>query len=375
MSKAQAERIFRRVTARPRWVLIVSLAGILAMSFGLTRLSKDTSLRAFVPPDHPSIIADQTIKDVFEIGDPMAVAVTVVQPNATVFTPRVLDAVATLTRSISDLPNVNRERVASLATESSILGFDDGIDVSPYVTDAMDTRAARDARERWRKMAPHQNTLVSKDEKSALILFEVVNPDAATQTYRRVIELTEQLPGVGIRIDVAGPAAVSAVLSTKIDEDSRMLVPLVFVVVLTFIYAAFRRTGALLGPLIVLIGSVGGAIGLMAWKRRSLLRHYQRASHCAGRHRRRRRNPRHVPHVSNPRDTPYLAFSRGRCRRDGTDGRPDYRHHDYNHGWVCRNRYRVHHAPGEPLCLVCHSRRWPCVAVLDGHAAQRSGDA
>ena len=63
----------------------------------------------------------------------------------------------------------------------------------------------------------------------------------------------------------AGPGAVSGFLGSYIDQDARRLQPLVFVLVLGFIYFAFRRFRALPGPLLVVIGAAGGSLGIMAW--------------------------------------------------------------------------------------------------------------
>ena len=49
---------FQRLTARPRLMLCASIAVIVVLASGLTSLVKDTSVDAFIPPDHPALVAD-----------------------------------------------------------------------------------------------------------------------------------------------------------------------------------------------------------------------------------------------------------------------------------------------------------------------------
>ncbi len=261
----KTRRLFERVTARPRLVLIISLLAIVVGAAGLTRLVKDTSVKAFIPAGHESLIADDKATEIFGLSDPIAIAV-VSTDGRSVFTPTTLALIADLSERIADVPNVRFDRVASIATESSIAGDDGAIVVEPYVdTWMLDDDTARSAFERWRRMAPHRNTLVSEDARSAVIMAELEDVTIADETYETVLAMTDGVDRDGVEIHVAGPGAVSGYLSKYIDQDARKLQPLVFVLVLGFIWLAFRRMAALPGPLLVVVGSAAGSIGIMAW--------------------------------------------------------------------------------------------------------------
>ncbi len=255
---------FYRITARPQLALSVSLLAIALASAGLAKLVKDTSVKAFIPPDHPALIADQKAADVFGLSDTIAIALTTTK--STVFESQTLEAVVDVTRLVSELPNIRSDRVLSLATESSISGKDGEILVAPYVgKPPLTPREIDAAREMWRAMPPHIGTLVSEDESSAIILAEIINSNIAAETYRTVLEVVANVETDNLKAHVAGPGAVSGYLSRYIDQDASKLQPLVFMLVLGFIYFAFRRIGALPGPLLVVFGAVGGGLGLMAW--------------------------------------------------------------------------------------------------------------
>ncbi|MEM1263502.1 MAG: outer membrane lipoprotein-sorting protein [Pseudomonadota bacterium] len=256
--------LFERVTAQPWLMLLASLATIAVLASGLAALVKDTSVKAFIPPDHPALIADDKVAEVFGVAD--AIAIAVVDRHGSVFAPDTLRVVVELTDAIAALPNVRTERLFSLATESSIAGSDGAIDVSPYVPafEITPTDAA-DAARRWREMPPHIGTLVSADEHATIILAPVEDSTIADETYLAIVAAIDGVEYGSLDVMVAGPGAVSGYLSRYIDEDARKLQPLVFLTVLGFIYFAFRRLSVLPGALVVVIGAAGGALGLMAW--------------------------------------------------------------------------------------------------------------
>ncbi|MEM7000072.1 MAG: MMPL family transporter, partial [Pseudomonadota bacterium] len=247
------------ITRRPIWVALLGFLLILGTAAGLQRIVKDTSVEAFVPPGHPALLANQATTELFGLTDPIAIAVF---SENSVFQERNLALIQQLTDAVAMLPNVRADRVASITSESSIVGDQGAILVDPYF-DPDNVVAA--AEQRWRAMPPHISTLVSADARGAVIMAELVDPDLAVQTYAAVQKLVASFGQPGVEIQVAGPAAVSGFLSAAIDADARLLQPVVFLIVLTFLYLAFMRAAALAGPLVVLLGAAGGALGLMAW--------------------------------------------------------------------------------------------------------------
>ena len=251
--------VLQVITRRPIWVALLGLLLILGTAAGLQRIVKDTSVEAFVPPGHPALLANQATTELFGLTDPIAVAVF---SEDSVFQERNLALIQQLTDAVAMLPNVRADRVASITSESSIVGDQGAILVDPYFDP---DRAVAAAEQRWRAMPPHISTLVSADARGAVIMAELVDPDLAVQTYAAVQTLVASFSEPGVEIQVAGPAAVSGFLSAAIDADARLLQPVVFLIVLTFLYLAFMRATALAGPLVVLLGAAGGALGLMAW--------------------------------------------------------------------------------------------------------------
>lgn len=264
-SNTTSERFFYCVTARPYWVLFAAALTIAVCGAGLTKLVKNTSLKAFIPADHEALVTDNRATDIFGLSDSIAIAL-VTTDGSTVFRPDVLALVSRISDRLADLENIRYGRIASLATESSINGDAGAVNIDPYIDPyLLDNITAASSHKRWQRMTPHQGTLVSEDGRGAIVMAELVDADQADITYEAVLGIVASLKLPGIDIHVAGPGAVSGYLSRYIDKDARKLVPLAFLLILVFIYLAFRRAAALPGPLLVVVGSTAGSLGIMAW--------------------------------------------------------------------------------------------------------------
>ncbi len=256
---------FRMLIDAPRITIGLGMMLILVSSFGLTRLYKDTSVDAFIPADHPSLLANDRTAEIFGLTEPIAIAV-MSRDGRTIFNSEALALIAMLTEAVEQLPNVRSDKVISLATESSIRGDEGSLLVEAYYEPGMSELEARDARARWLDMPPHVNSLVAEDESGAVIMAELIDAEASAGTYEAVRELVGAHGSPDYELLVAGPGAVSGYLSSYIDRDARVLQPVVFVLILVFLYVAFRSVRALAGPLLVVAGAAGGALGIMAWQ-------------------------------------------------------------------------------------------------------------
>ena len=264
-SSTYTERFFRRVTSRPYHVLITAGLAIAICGAGLTKLVKDTSVKAFIPAGHESLVADNKAAEIFGLSDTIAIAI-VTTDGSSAFRPDVLALISELSDQVAGLPNIRYDRIASLATESSISGKAGSVNIDPYIDPyALDEMFAANSRERWERMTPHKGTLVSEDGGGAIIMAELIDSNLADDTYQAVLNIVAGVNTPSIDIHVAGPGAVSAYLGRYIDQDARKLQPLVFILVIGFIFLAFRRGSALPGPLLVVVGSAVGSLGIMAW--------------------------------------------------------------------------------------------------------------
>lgn len=264
-TSTRTARFFARTTRYPLAAVSLALFLIAGTGFGLTKLTKDTSIKAFIPPGHASVLADAKVREIFGLSDTVAIAV-IATDAGTIFNESGFALVLDLTEQMAAIPNVRPDSVMSLATESAISGDGIGIAVTRYIDRyQLDAGSIAASQTRWQAMQPHQGTLVSDDGTAAIIMAEVDDPALSADTYEHLQALAASVAVSGYELHVAGPGAVSGYLSRYIDQDARKLQPLVFATVLGFVFLAFGRLRALPGPLMVIAGSVAGALGVMAW--------------------------------------------------------------------------------------------------------------
>ena len=241
-------------------VLFITLTGA-----GLLRLVKDPATDSLIPPDHASIQMRDYAEEIFGLRDPIVVAVTSKAPEG-IFTPEGLRALRDTHAFIAETQNVRADRTISIASESRVHGTDDALLIERFFETAPDTQAEANAvRRQVFASTPHIGSLVAADARGALVVAELYDETLAGDTYKTIADHVSTLEIDGLTFYVAGRGAVTGHLSQLIDLDSRRLPPIAALIIFVLIFAAFGRWRALIAPLVVVLATLFGAIGTMAW--------------------------------------------------------------------------------------------------------------
>lgn len=259
------EAWFDTVTARPWPVVVLVALATLALAAALPGLHKDTRADAFVPADHPARVLSREFRTIFGLGDPLVVAVVNPGPRG-VFNPASLALVHWLSRQLEQVPNIDPERITSLATEKNIRGTAEGMEVTPLLSEPPTTQAAADAIRAAVMGFPLQvGTLVAADGSGALIIAEQLDQDHAQATYDAVMALVSRAPlGPGDQVHVTGEGALAGHMGAYIDADAARLNPVSALVILLLCLAAFRTLRGMLLPGLVVLATTVSTLGLMA---------------------------------------------------------------------------------------------------------------
>ena len=261
----RAIAFFTRVLDRGVILFAIATVVIVLSSFGMTKLVKNPSTDALIPPGHPSLQARDAAKEIFGLSDPIAVALVSDGPNG-VFTPETLAVLQEAHATLEEHPNIRADRVVSIASESRIHGTDDALRIDRFlegpVQDASAAAAVRDAVMASRL---HKGILVSEDGSGALIVGEFFDEALIDETYREIKARMAELETEDTELLVAGQGAVTGYLSGLLDRDARILSPLSLLVIFVLVFAAFGRASPLLGLLAVMALTLAGSIGVMAW--------------------------------------------------------------------------------------------------------------
>lgn len=252
---------------RPRLILASCLAIILSFAAGLPGVVKDPSVDAFVPADHRFAVAREEAKQIFGLEDPIIIGIASTA-GSDLFNPEALATLRRVDEAVREVPGVLRNEVRSLASIRAIWGEEEDLAVDWILPEgALTAQSAEIARQRAQHMPMLTGSLISEDASLVTIVVPVEDPNNA---YPVLVDLkaliaAEAGANPGIEIHVAGVAAMNARLADTVDSDTRVFIPAAVVVVLLVVFLTLRRVTALAGPLLVIAGSAGIAIGLLGW--------------------------------------------------------------------------------------------------------------
>ncbi len=258
-------KYFTLICRHPKLVVITCLLLALALASALPQLHKDTRTDAFVPVDHPARTLNRQFRETFGLGDPMVIAVVNTGPTG-IFNPQSLTLIHWLSRQLEQVPNIDPERITSLATEHDIRGTAAGMEVEPLLPTPPRNQAEAEAVRRAVLGFPlHVGAIVAADGSGALIVAEQLDPDRAQQTYDALLALIARAPlGDGDQLHVTGEGALAGYMGTYIDADATRLSGVSTLVILLLCLAAFRTLRGMWLPGLVVLTTATSTLGAMA---------------------------------------------------------------------------------------------------------------
>lgn len=264
MKTNRVEAFFEKVTSRYKSILVICSVIFVGAIIFLPKLTKDTRYEAFLPADDSVLVQRNQLKETFGLKDPMVVAV--VNENG-VFNTKTLKLVHDLTERLKLVPGIDPDQITSLSTENNIKGTAAGIEVEPFFEiDELTTEKAQEVSQAIDNFQLYQGSLVSKDKTTTLIVAEMLESHNKKQheVYNELFKILEQLKVDNHELYLAGEGAVSGYLIKYIDEDAMRTNPFAAVVISLILLIAYRTVRGVLLPNIMVLASVGIALGVMA---------------------------------------------------------------------------------------------------------------
>ena len=265
MKKGRAEKFFEWVTRWPKTILLISVLLIIFCASFIPTLQKDTRSDAFMPPDHPSLVYRDKVKEIFGLNDPMVIAV-VNNGGHGIFNPQSLALVEWWSEELRNIEAVELDGITSLATENNIVGTEDGMLVEPFFDPYPDNQVdANRIRQAVMDFPLYMGSLVAEDGKATLIVAELLDQKKAQSVYQQLLDLKKAAPiGLGDEIYIAGEGAVSGYMGAYIDNDAKRLNPIAALIITLMLFIAFKTLRGALIPNLVVLGTVASALGMMA---------------------------------------------------------------------------------------------------------------
>lgn len=265
MDNTISDRFFKRITSQPKLWLTLGLLLIAICASFIPTLQTDPRAESFLPDDHQARIYRDKVEETFGLSDPMVIAVKNTGNNG-VFNPQSLQLINWLTDEVMKIPEINNDRVISLATEDNITGTQDGMLVEPFFSYGIQTQQqANTIKNNVMDFPLYLGNLVSRDATTTLIVTEITNEDDAPLVYEKLMALVEAAPiKNNEELHVAGDGAVSGYLVTYINADAARLVPLSVIIITLLCMISFRTQQGVMLPGLVILAATVSALGVMA---------------------------------------------------------------------------------------------------------------
>ncbi|MDG2061716.1 MAG: MMPL family transporter [SAR86 cluster bacterium] len=251
-------------------LIILSILTLCICLSGIRFIEFSPDIDNFFPENHSTVLAHKEVEDTFTTTDNLVIAIG--SKEGTIFQPRTLDLIEKLTEQAWTIPH--SVRVDSLSNYSYVSAVGDDLYVEPFIEDTLSmSKGEISKKETLIENEPlAYGSIISKDKKTTLINITVDPPRLDVEkeygeTVTPVLNLLEttRVEYPELEIKISGMVYVEYLSPRIIKAQFPILIPLLFIVILVSLYFLLRSITAVTGSLIIIVSSVGSAMGLTGW--------------------------------------------------------------------------------------------------------------
>jgi predicted RND superfamily exporter protein len=253
------------VVRRAWWVLVASILVAAVVATGVRKLSIELDPEKQLPADHPYIVVDKKVRA--EFGGKQFVAIALVPKSGDVWTTDVLRKIHDITADLLNCPGIIRQNVASLASPYVRVPVDRGgsLSVDHLMRDVpADQLAIEELRDRYRSEPLFKGTVVSDDERAALVLADFYDDVKVAEIAANVRKIVDKYRSPDLRIALTGQPILENQEAIMIAEQGRFFLGTVCAI-LVVLYLAFGQIQGVVLPSATALLSTACALGFMGW--------------------------------------------------------------------------------------------------------------
>lgn len=251
----------KRILAK-KW-LIISLVLMGTFFFGseIRSLKIDADILRSLPDDDPDARLLKKIGKNFG-GNNMGV---IILETDNIYQTSVLEHIQLLTDTLANIDGITS--VSSLTNIINIKGGDYGIEIGKLVDEYEIPESPKDfqiLRNNILNNEMYKGSIVSEDETSTLIIFNLDNNSDVNAIAKNVIQKTEEL-NLPEKLYYIGSPMLLTYISDLMRDDLTNLLPLAFLVIAFILFLSFRSISGVLLPLLIAIIAIVWSLGSMAF--------------------------------------------------------------------------------------------------------------
>lgn len=271
------ERLGESIVAHPVRYLLLSLFLVCASLSFTVNLQFDTTLEGFLERESKPLERYELFREDF--GQDMAIVVAVTSDQ--IMSPDTLQRIHDLSEDLEqNLKGI--DQVDSLLSSYTMISEGDDITAEPFITEAEINSTDIALKKKWLEdNETYLSRFLSQNENMMLLFLEldlvfslaeetdllysqsIADQEAIRALSHRIEERLEAHSVEGFQLEIAGAPVVLAHLEDYVIEDIKTFLVLVMLVLTAILFFSFRRTSAVVLPLIVVNAAMLTTVGLL----------------------------------------------------------------------------------------------------------------
>jgi predicted RND superfamily exporter protein len=251
----------KKILAKKWLIISLVLMGTLFFGNEIRSLKIDADILRSLPDDDPDARLLKKIGKNFG-GNNMGV---IILETDNIYQTYVLEHIQLLTDTLANIDGITT--VSSLTNIINIKGGDYGIEIGKLVDEYEIPESPKDfqiLRNNILNNEMYKGSIVSEDETSTLIIFNLDNNSDVNAIAKNVIQKTEEL-NLPEKLYYIGSPMLLTYISDLMRDDLTNLLPLAFLVIAFILFLSFRSISGVLLPLLIAIVAIVWSLGSMAF--------------------------------------------------------------------------------------------------------------
>ena len=239
-------------------VLNFLLITILALPIFKIKINPD--LESLIPSDDPDVLRMEELEE--EFGGLDVIMISYHSDN--VFSESSLKLIDELTYELEGLIEI--EQVISLTNYEAITSDEETMMVDNFVQDFPKTEAESIALAEQAMKDPMLGRLLVSEDRSYTAIIVYPHPDSEELELVWALEkVIQPLTDAGHDLKMGGMPVIRSQISEDIGHDTAVFIPAGMILIAILLYFSFRSRRGLALPLLVVVLSILGTVGLMTW--------------------------------------------------------------------------------------------------------------
>jgi predicted RND superfamily exporter protein len=263
------DRFYNFVLKHPLWVVLITLITTLALALGGQKLEFKSDYRVYFDDDNAEFAAFESMQRIYTKSDNVAL---VVASDDSIFTHEHLAAIHWLTEQGWQTPYSTR--VDSITNFQHTFADGDDLIVEDLLleTELLSDEKISTIRDVATNEPLLKTRLVSDDEKATIVNITVQlpgvdrtkeQPEVTDYIEQLALDFKERFPDLTLHL--SGIIMMNDAFVKASDGDMHTLIPMMFLIVVVFVYLFLRSWAGTVATLLVIVTAILCTMGLVGW--------------------------------------------------------------------------------------------------------------